>query len=198
MRSTRNAVAMVAAALMVGGAANAQNITIAHTNESVSGVYNNAVTFLDTFTSTGNFTIDSIGLYNIGSSAQTVQVYKNGALFDTINGATGASGLVWNYALLNNSLSVVAGDTVEVYFSSSGGGLDGYGYAGSPPSGNFSIVSQYAVGAGNPIGTLRSSGLPWGASVSTLGTVPEPAEWAAMGILGAGLTGLVIRKRRCA
>jgi hypothetical protein len=26
--------------------------------------------------------------------------------------------------------------------------------------------------------------------------VPEPGEWAAMGILGAGLTGLVIRKRR--
>lgn len=27
-------------------------------------------------------------------------------------------------------------------------------------------------------------------------TVPEPGEWAAMGILGAGLAGLVIRKRR--
>jgi hypothetical protein len=26
--------------------------------------------------------------------------------------------------------------------------------------------------------------------------VPEPGEWAAMGILGAGLTGLVLRKRR--
>ncbi|MFY7953854.1 MAG: PEP-CTERM sorting domain-containing protein [Armatimonadaceae bacterium] len=29
-------------------------------------------------------------------------------------------------------------------------------------------------------------------------SVPEPGEWAAMGILGAGLTGLVIRKRRSA
>ena len=28
--------------------------------------------------------------------------------------------------------------------------------------------------------------------------VPEPGEWAAMGILGAGLAGLVIRKRRAA
>jgi hypothetical protein len=28
------------------------------------------------------------------------------------------------------------------------------------------------------------------------GGVPEPGEWAAMGILGAGLTGLVIRKRK--
>ncbi len=26
--------------------------------------------------------------------------------------------------------------------------------------------------------------------------VPEPGEWAAMGVLGAGLTGLVLRKRR--
>ncbi len=30
------------------------------------------------------------------------------------------------------------------------------------------------------------------------GAVPEPGEWAAMGILGAGLTGLVLRKRRTA
>ncbi len=29
-----------------------------------------------------------------------------------------------------------------------------------------------------------------------IGSVPEPGEWAAMGILGAGLAGLVIRKRR--
>ena len=28
------------------------------------------------------------------------------------------------------------------------------------------------------------------------GAVPEPGEWAAMGVLGAGLTGLVLRKRR--
>ncbi len=28
------------------------------------------------------------------------------------------------------------------------------------------------------------------------GAVPEPGEWAAMGILGAGLAGLVLRKRR--
>ncbi len=30
------------------------------------------------------------------------------------------------------------------------------------------------------------------------GAVPEPSEWAAMGLLGAGLAGLVIRKRRSA
>lgn len=29
-----------------------------------------------------------------------------------------------------------------------------------------------------------------------ISSVPEPGEWAAMGILGAGLAGLVIRKRR--
>lgn len=28
------------------------------------------------------------------------------------------------------------------------------------------------------------------------GAVPEPGEWAAMGVFGAGLTGLVLRKRR--
>jgi hypothetical protein len=29
-----------------------------------------------------------------------------------------------------------------------------------------------------------------------VGSVPEPGEWAAMGILGAGLAGLVLRRRR--
>jgi hypothetical protein len=33
-------------------------------------------------------------------------------------------------------------------------------------------------------------------NISSTGGVPEPGEWAAMGILGAGLAGLVIRKRR--
>ena len=33
-------------------------------------------------------------------------------------------------------------------------------------------------------------------NIGSTGGVPEPGEWAAMGILGAGLAGLVIRKRR--
>jgi hypothetical protein len=35
-------------------------------------------------------------------------------------------------------------------------------------------------------------------SFSISAAVPEPGEWAAMGILGAGLAGLVLRKRRAA
>ena len=48
------------------------------------------------------------------------------------------------------------------------------------PSGGRAGVSSFRVGSGtNPSGA-----------------VPEPGEWAAMGILGAGLTGLVLRKRK--
>lgn len=34
------------------------------------------------------------------------------------------------------------------------------------------------------------------ASGATVGAVPEPGEWAAMGVLGAGLAALVLRRRR--
>ena len=38
--------------------------------------------------------------------------------------------------------------------------------------------------------------VPSGGTTGGGGAVPEPGEWAAMGVLGAGLTGLVLRKRR--
>lgn len=38
--------------------------------------------------------------------------------------------------------------------------------------------------------------VPVAAHASPPPAVPEPGEWAAMGILGAGLAGLVLRKRR--
>ena len=41
------------------------------------------------------------------------------------------------------------------------------------------------------VGTFTISGTTGGG-----GAVPEPGEWAAMGVLGAGLTGLVLRKRK--
>ncbi len=47
-------------------------------------------------------------------------------------------------------------------------------------------------------GTLQTGSSTTGGGGTTTGGggVPEPGEWAAMGILGAGLTGLVLRKRR--
>jgi len=50
--------------------------------------------------------------------------------------------------------------------------------------------STFTVQIG-PVGGTSGGGTTGGG-----GAVPEPGEWAAMGILGAGLTGLVIRKRR--
>lgn len=53
---------------------------------------------------------------------------------------------------------------------------NGYGYFGP----NFLVASGNTGGGGN------NGGDP----------VPEPSEWAAMGVLGLGLAGLVVRKRR--
>lgn len=44
-------------------------------------------------------------------------------------------------------------------------------------------------------GTGNSKQAEFGFQVKGASAVPEPGEWAAMGILGAGLTGLVLRKR---
>jgi hypothetical protein len=43
---------------------------------------------------------------------------------------------------------------------------------------------------------VSAGGTTGGGTTGGGGAVPEPGEWAAMGVLGAGLTGLVLRKRR--
>lgn len=53
---------------------------------------------------------------------------------------------------------------------------------------------QFVSGNGSPMGIALDNVVVAPLSAA----VPEPGEWAAMGILGAGLAGLVIRKRRAA
>jgi hypothetical protein len=188
--------AAMAAALLVGGVANAQT-SISHSNETVSNAYNTALSVVDSYTATSAFKISSIGTYNIGGSGQTIQIYKNGNLAKTVTGATGASGMVWSYATILNPLVVFAGDVVDVHFNNSAG-TQSYGYAGGSVLGNFTASAKYTGNSTDNYATVKSTGLAWSVNHSSLsGTaVPEPGEWAAMGILGAGLTGLVIRKRR--
>jgi len=77
----------------------------------------------------------------------------------------------------------------------------GVGYnSGSPITGGSVWNGQSFQSMALTPGTYRWT---YGASGSneilvTVGAVPEPGEWAAMGILGAGLVGLVLRKRRTA
>jgi len=97
-----------------------------------------------------------------------------------------------------------SGDILHIYAAQSFFGVQS-GYSGGPMSGTMTFL-------GKTLGTLgltagNTSRWTYGAggvnefkieATSGGGAVPEPGEWAAMGILGAGLTGLVIRKRRMA
>ena len=54
------------------------------------------------------------------------------------------------------------------------------------------IVDRYGL----TIGTLNDWGMTITSDPSAPSAVPEPGEWAAMGVLGFGLVGLVVRGRR--
>jgi hypothetical protein len=54
------------------------------------------------------------------------------------------------------------------------------------------IVDRYWV----TVGTLDDWGMTITSGPSAPSAVPEPGEWAAMGVLGFGLVGLVVRGRR--
>jgi hypothetical protein len=83
---------------------------------------------------------------------------------------------------------------------------------GTTLSGSATFTGTTLVGMGLGAGTYRwtygtsnqhevkivvsAGGTTGGGTTGGGGAVPEPGEWAAMGVLGAGLTGLVLRKRR--
>jgi len=54
------------------------------------------------------------------------------------------------------------------------------------------IVDRYRISSG----TLNDWGMTITSGTSAPSAVPEPGEWAAMGVLGFGLVGLVVRGRR--
>ena len=54
-----------------------------------------------------------------------------------------------------------------------------------------SNVADFTLSAGDPLDWINVRGFMVGTSA-----VPEPGEWAAMGVLGAGLAALVLRRRR--
>ncbi len=92
------------------------------------------------------------------------------------------------FGYINGSINFEASDSSAYTLSISSPGEMFLGYISDSsltgmnmtPSTGYSGVSSFRVGSGtNPSGA-----------------VPEPGEWAAMGILGAGLTGLVLRKRK--
>ena len=70
------------------------------------------------------------------------------------------------------------------------------GMSGWAQSGGNITATTFSGNAGGSVEVTGSPAL--GGSYTPSSAVPEPGEWAAMGILGAGLAGLVVKKRRSA
>lgn len=107
----------------------------------------------------------------------TFSVLGSGVSYDSGTGIVGTDGITGDlaFSIVGHGLgmqgwSQVAGNITNSWFNGTAGG------------------SFEATGSPNLGGTYPLS--------ST--SLPEPGEWAGMGVLGAGLAGLVLRKRRIA
>ena len=152
-----------------------------------------------TFTPGGVFRTPALWALSVGSTSSWAQCQIFTGL--TLNSGSGApTSFGANYLGLANS-----GSGLVSYLGDIGGQI------------NFGVESSYVDGAafnststwvGKSFSTLGLNTGTWvygyGSAGNTVtmqigpssGAVPEPGEWAAMGVLGAGLTGLVLRKRR--
>lgn len=185
---TKGAIAAVAA-IAISTSANAQitlfnNIvhsygTVATSGSSVTGVGTwesyttypsgsggNFLTFVDL--STNTFTVS--GMVPYGTGIPTAPIFLTGSFVSTSNYTNGST---FNF---DGVVSFTGGDWYNQLASD-------LGAAGSPSiSGVF--TSSGNVGAAGVNAYTLTAG------------VPEPAEWAAMGMLASGLGGLAIRARR--
>ena len=185
---TKGAVA-VAAAIAISTSANAQitlfnNIvhsygTVTTAGSSVTGVgtwesyslypYGNGgnyLTFIDL--STNTFTVS--GMVPYGTGIPTIPTYLTGSFVSTSNYTDGST---FNF---DGVVSFTGGDWYNQLASDLGA------------SGATSINGVFTTS-----GNVGAAGV--NSYVLTAG-VPEPGEWAAMGMLASGLGGLVIRARR--
>jgi sugar lactone lactonase YvrE len=82
-----------------------------------------------------------------------------------------------------------SGNLLATYGSTSDNLIAGAYNMGTDSDGRLFVTDPYSLD-GNQIKVFQYG------NPSNLGAVPEPSEWAAMGLLGAGLIGLVIRGRK--
>jgi len=117
--------------------------------------------------------------------------------------STGAQGAVFTgtFAFADSGNGDYSGFIVD--FGTGAGALllDGAGYTtGAPRSGsstwNSTTLAALGLGVGTYVWNYGVNNSSITVQINPGGAVPEPGEWAAMGILGAGLAGLVLRKRK--
>ncbi len=126
--------------------------------------------------------------------------FTNGSFSFVGTGGTILSGTFTNGTLVSNNgaLSFSVGGNDVTY--TGGSALIG---VATPHIGDMSFgISGSSIGtngwaqSGGNITTSSFSGQAGGTMDVASGGVPEPGEWAAMGILASGLTGLMVRARR--
>lgn len=122
-----------------------------------------------------------------GSGTEILSGTFNSGLLFKVGGGAG-----FNADLLDNQLVYTGGSAINEFIAAHALPL------GTPLVGNLGLTFT----AVNPsISLLPGGGLSsFEAQVSgnldAISAVPEPGEWAAMGILASGLTGLMVRARR--
>jgi len=86
-----------------------------------------------------------------------------------------------------------AGNIKGIRFNNAGGGIEPGDFAINQLSLKIREVEGGTNGGGTTGGGTDNGGNTGGGGEEA---VPEPGEWAAMGVLGMGLVGLMVRKRR--
>lgn len=141
-------------------------------NVYVSDFYNNRI---QKFDSNGNFiSVFGSGVFN-GPSGFVISPEGNFIVGDFFTGTL--------YSTTNTG-------SVLSSYGGSGSGLLGYPYGMDLDSDGRLFVCDLYPNDGNQIKVFQYG------NPSNPGAVPEPSEWAAMGLLGTGLLGLVVRGRK--
>ena len=117
-----------------------------------------------------------------GSASKAYYTFTTGGTLASYNLLAGQTyGLLFRSSALSATLSWTTLASPTVY---------------TPGAGFTFVANRRSTNYGNSFST-SSYYNAWQMNVTPVsGAVPEPGEWAAMGILGAGLTGLVLRNRR--
>jgi len=118
---------------------------------------------------------------------------------------TSNAGLTVGYYDFVLSAAGFSGLATGTYLFGFGGNvptIDWYGYSPAPAMNTSTGITTsgyvYSLNGTTWTSTPSASSIQLNGIVTPTGggAVPEPGEWAAMGILGAGLAGLVMRKRK--
>lgn len=184
----------------------------------------NAIALWQRYRFTDTFDLNAVGFVNrwkdgsvpgSGTTPQnrTITVFRNGkntgVTFTFAPVPFNPAPTQWVWQSFGSPFIANAGDVVDFVFGDAPTDDDWMYiyYTGGPSlvSGVAGIQVEdlrgyrYTDADGNVIGTdytNQTTITGWGAVNLDATAVPEPGEWAAMGVLGAGLAGLVLRARR--